>query len=187
MLHYLIIFAMFGIAYVNYSRNMKYNNQPVRRQDRLLSEESAVMLLCSGEYGILSMQSESGGGYGIPVNYVWDNHSSIYIHCAPEGEKLRNLQGCNKVSFCVVGNTFVLSREFSTEYESIILQGEAQTGLSDDERKKALGLIIDKYSPNDKIIGEKYIEKSFGRTEVIRLNIESWSGKSRASKREKNQ
>lgn len=182
MLPYLIIFAMFGIAYVTYSRDMKYNNQPVRRQDRLLSEENAIILLCNGEYGILSMQAEEGGGYGIPVNYVWDNAGAIYIHCAPEGEKLRNLQACNKVSFCVVGNTFVVSDKFTTEYESIILHGEAHTGLPADERMKALELILDKYSPNDKVVGKKYAEKSFARTEVIRVDIKSWSGKTKAAK-----
>lgn len=51
---------------------MKYSNETVRRQDRLLEEENALRLLQTAEYGILSMQAAGGGGYGIPVNYVWD-------------------------------------------------------------------------------------------------------------------
>jgi hypothetical protein len=42
---------------------------------------------------------------------------------------------------------------------------------------KALELIIDKYSPGDKEVGLKYAQKSFDRTEIIRLDIEKWSGK----------
>ena len=36
-------------------KNMKYNNDNVRRQDRLLEEDRAYALLREGEYGVLSM------------------------------------------------------------------------------------------------------------------------------------
>lgn len=156
---------------------MIYNNETVRRQDRLLPENEAIELLKGGEYGILSMQAEDEGGYGIPVNYAWDNKDSIYIHCAPDGKKLRNLNVYNKVSFCVIGATKIISNKFTTEYRSIILQGKAYTGLSANERMKALEFILDKYSPNDKVVGMKYAEKSFNRTEIIRIDIEWLSGK----------
>ena len=41
---------------------MKYLNETVRRQDRLLEEEKALRLLQTAEYGILSMQAVGGGG-----------------------------------------------------------------------------------------------------------------------------
>lgn len=156
---------------------MDYSNKSIRRQDRLLEEENAIRLLQEGEFGILSMQAEEGGGYGIPVNYVWDGRNSLYIHCAPEGKKLRCINACNKVSFCIVGAVHLIPNQFSTEYESIILSCAAHTGLSETERMKALELILDRFSPNDKAVGLKYTEKSFHRTEIIRLDIEQWSGK----------
>ena len=67
---------------------MKYVNDTVRRQDRLMDEDRARELLRTSEYGVLSMADTDGTGYGIPVNYVWDGADSIYIHCAPEGHKL---------------------------------------------------------------------------------------------------
>lgn len=156
---------------------MNYTNEQVRRQDRLLEEEQAVFLLRNGEYGILSMQAEEGGAYGIPVNYVWDGEGTIYIHCAPEGRKLRCIARCSQVSFCIVGKTHVVSNQFTTEYESLILSSKAHIGLNEEERMHALHLLLDKYSPEDKIVGKKYAEKSFHRTEIIRLDIESGSGK----------
>ena len=42
---------------------------------------------------------------------------------------------------------------------------------------KALELLLDKLSPEDKVVGMKYAEKSFHRTEIIRLDIDNWSGK----------
>ncbi len=157
---------------------MNYNNDTVRRQARLLPEEKAIRLLKEGEYGVLSLITPEGA-YGIPISYVWDGADCIYCHCAPEGRKLRAIAHSPKVSFCVVGRTNVLSDKFTTEYESIVVTGTARIGLPADERMKALELILDKYSPNDKEVGMKYAEKSFGRTEIIRLDIDSVSGKAK--------
>lgn len=158
---------------------MNYTNQDVRRRDRLLDEPSARELLIGGKYGILSMQAENGGAYAVPISYVWDRGGSIYFHCAPEGRKIHCLALCNKVSFCVVGSQKVIPEKFSTLYESIILEGKAYIGLPEDERMKALELLIDKYSFEFKEKGIQYAKKSFFRTEVIKLKIEKWSGKSR--------
>ena len=93
---------------------MEYINDLIRRKDRLLPENEAMMLLENGEYGVLSMVLPDEDAYGIPINYVWDKQRSIYFHCAPEGRKLRILNGCNRVSFCVVGHTRIISNQFST-------------------------------------------------------------------------
>lgn len=154
-----------------------YHNDKVRRQDRLLDEAKATELLLRGEYGTLSMSCPDEGAYGIPVNYVWDGDQSLYVHCAPVGRKLQCMEKEPRVSFCVVGKTNVLSDKFTTEYESIVLQCTAHRGLSDAERMKALSLLLDKYSPHDKAVGMKYAEKSFHRTEIIRLQVTEWSGK----------
>lgn len=156
---------------------MEYNNQQIRRQDRLLDEKDAYSLLESGEYGVLSMIAEDGTAYGIPVNFVWDKGNSIYIHCAPQGRKLNGIQKNPQVSFCIVGKTHVVSSKFTTAYESIVLNCQAEIGLSAEERMRALELFLAKYSPEDQLIGRKYAEKSFHRTEIIRLIVSSFSGK----------
>ena len=155
---------------------MLFSNDTVRRQDRLMDEARAIELLRTAEYGVLSMVSD-GGGYGIPVNFVWDGHDSIYIHCAPEGRKLRAIQQNNNVSFCIIGRVNLLPGKFTTEYESAIFFGTAHTGLDPEERMHALHLLIDKLSADFKDIGAKYAEKSFHRTEIIRVDISEFSGK----------
>jgi hypothetical protein len=155
---------------------MEFRNELVRRQDRLLDYDEAITLLINGEYGVLSINSEKGA-YGIPLSYVWDGEDIIYFHCAYEGEKLRLLEVNPNVSFCIVGKTNVVSNKFTTGYESIILKGSIVKDLSEDEREKALESILDKYSPNDKVLGMQYSKKSFHRTNVIKLMIETFSGK----------
>lgn len=157
---------------------MIYKNDTVRRQDRILDQESAIKLLISGEYGILSVIDEDNP-YAIPANYCWDGNDALYIHCAPEGRKLRCIEKNNKASFCIVGRTNVLPSQFSTEYESIVLTCTASYKLSKEERQKALELIVEKYAPAHIEKGMKYIEKSFGRTEIIKLEVVEFSGKSK--------
>ena len=148
---------------------MEYTNQDVRRQDRLLDEARAFEILKEGEFGILSMRTEEGdGAYGIPVNYVWDRGNSIYIHCAPIGRKLRCIDACPNVSFCVTGRSKVIPDKFTTGYESIVLQCTAHHSLHEAERMSALSLLIS---------GIEYANKSFHRTEIIRLDIQKVSGK----------
>lgn len=160
---------------------MEYDNSAVRRQDRLLEESDALRLLREGEYGILSF-CDRDQAYGIPVDYAWDGNASIFIHCAPEGRKLRILEKNSRVSFCVVGPTRVISRMFTTEYESVVAQGTAFRTKTDEEKRLGLELIIDKYSPHDRAIGQKYLEKSFQRTAMIRMDIETLSGKCKKMK-----
>ncbi len=155
---------------------MKYNNETVRRRDRLMDKTRALELLRTSEYGVLSMVAD-GGGYGIPINFVWDGKDSIYIHCAPEGRKLRALEEHPEVSLCLVGHVHLLPGKFTTEYESAIFFGKAHLHLTEEERMKALHLLIDKLSPDFKELGDKYAHKSFHRTEIIRVDFSTFTGK----------
>ena len=56
---------------------MNYQNDSIRRQDRLLDQPEATELLRRGEYGILCMQRPEGGGCGVPLDYVWDEADAI--------------------------------------------------------------------------------------------------------------
>ena len=160
---------------------MRYDNTSVRRQDRLLDEARALQILHEGEYGFLALvetRADAVAGYGIPISYVFEPSTDrIYLHCGPEGHKLRCLDLPPLVTFTVVGHTRVVPSGFTTAYESVLLRGRALRGLPPEERMHALELLIDKYSPNDKVVGLKYAEKSFHRTEIIRIDISELSGK----------
>ena len=153
-----------------------FDNSTVRRQDRLLDYDKAKDLLTNAEYGFLSFGGESG--YGIPINFAL-NGTSIYFHCASQGEKLQRVVKNNNVCFCVVGNTEPQPEKFSTAYESVLSYGQISIVSDDDEKMAALGFIVDKYSPGYKELGKIYAEKSFDRTVVMRLDIVKISGKAK--------
>lgn len=149
----------------------------MRRKDRAITENEAIEILIKGEYGILSMCTAENEGYGIPLNYVLDNHQ-IYFHCAASGSKLDYLLNNNKVSFCVVGSTTVIPSDFGTLYESTIVSGTTSE-VDGNEKREALKRIIEKYSAEFTTEGNEYINKLFDRVSVIKLSIQSITGKAR--------
>lgn len=158
---------------------MQFDNSEVRRQDRLMEEDEAVLLLRQGEYGFLALAGgDAQGGYGIPINYVFDGES-IWFHCAPVGEKLRRAALCGLATFCVVGNTQVRPDKFSTAYESVMAFGDVAVVEDDETKLKALELLIGKYSPEYTEKGAEYARKSLSRTAILRMKIRRISAKAK--------
>lgn len=156
-------------------------NATIRRQDRVMSEQDAEQLLRSGEYGFLAMQAEEGGGYGIPLTYAWDaERNAVYIHGAPEGRKLRCLAAEPRVSFCIVGHTQILPEQYVTEYQSLLLFGRATAELDEAERAHALELILQKHCAHMLEAGRAFAAAALHRTRAIRIDIDSWSAKTKA-------
>ncbi|RDY27895.1 pyridoxamine 5'-phosphate oxidase family protein [Romboutsia weinsteinii] len=148
----------------------------IRRKEKEIQGEQVLEILKNGEYGIFSTVSNSGYPYVIPVNYVYTN-DTIYFHCALEGHKLDNITYNNKVSFCVVGDTYILSDKFSTNYDSIIVFGKA-TEAFDEEKNTALIKLLEKYSSDYMDKGKIYIKNAGDKTKVIKISIDYVSGKS---------
>lgn len=151
----------------------------MRRQDRLISQEEALEVLKKGEYGILATVDGAGQPYGVPVSYVVLN-GAIYFHSTNAGgHKFDNFTKNSKVSFTVVGDTQVLPDQFATLYESAIVFGEATVVDDETERVAAFREFLPKYSPAFLAEGEQYIKTAGPLANIIRININEISGKSK--------
>lgn len=151
--------------------------QEMRRKDKKWDLSEAKELLKNGEYGVLSTAGENGYAYGVPLNYVYWN-DSLYFHCATAGEKLRNINYNNKVSFCVVGKTCLLPEKFSINYESVVVFGSASEVFG-EEKMAALLELVNKYSAEYREKGRDYIEKALTVVKVIKISVEHISGKAK--------
>lgn len=154
----------------------------IRRQNRTLEDQNRIEeLLEISEYGFLGLGiTDNGYAYGIPISYAYDKKTnSLYFHCATEGQKLDIIKKNNKVSFCVVGDTRPIAEQFTTLYESVIAFGKADIDLSDEEKRKALRLLVKKYSSDHEVLGENYIDKSWNRTFAFKIVIEHITAKAK--------
>lgn len=150
----------------------------MRRQDRQLTTTAAKEILAAGEYGILATVDSEGQPYGVPLSYAYLD-DKIYFHCAPAvGHKLANLAANPRVSFTVVGATEVLPAKFSTNYESAIALGIAAPAL-DETKRRALEVLILKYSPDFIEKGDKYIAGYFDKVDVYEITINQLTAKGR--------
>lgn len=156
---------------------MLYDTTQLRRQDRALSQESAYKILAESEFGTLCLQDIGGGGYGIPLNYVWDGAESLYMHCASSGHKLDCLRKESRATFVVTAGHRILSEQFSTAYESVLVHGNAVSVCSEEEKIRALQQLIQKLTPKHLIQGENYIHRAARATTVIRFQIDRICGK----------
>jgi len=148
----------------------------MRRQDRKVSDEKAWEMLEKAEWGILSLASSDGEPYGVPLNFVCQE-KCIYIHCAIEGKKIDIIKENEKASFCCVLSAKAIPEKFTTAYASAIAGGKVEIA-SDEEKRKALKLLIEKYCVGLEKEGLDYIDRLYGKTEVIKFSVESISGKS---------
>ena len=57
--------------------------------------------------------------------------------------------------------------------------GHVSEDIPKEEALKALELLIEKYSPDFRTEGADYIQRAFGKTKVLRMDIEYLSGKAR--------
>jgi len=155
-----------------------YTSDSIRRKDRIMDAGRTIHLIKTGEYGILSTVSSDGQPYGIPLSYVV-HEGVIYIHCAPEGEKIECIRHENRVTFTIVGKTQVIETEFATRYESVILKGQVYFVENEEEKMQALMLLSRKYCLSAIDKAPAYIQKSLFRTCVLKIVIEKITGKER--------
>ena len=148
----------------------------MRRKDKLKTYEENVQIMEVCTNGILSVIGDGGYPYGVPVSYVY-NDGKIYFHCALEGHKLDAIKAEPKVSFTVVGADNISPEKFTTTYKSVICFGKAEVLETDEDKQKALELIVGKYSKNFRDEGMKYIRDKWDRTAVVQITVEHMSGK----------
>ena len=147
----------------------------MRRSDRELSEEDAYEILRISDYGVMSSVSDEGIPYGVPINYCLIDEN-IYFHSACKGHKIDNIEENPKVSFCVVGEDYVLPEQFSTRYESAVVFGTS-TEVFGEEKQAALEQLLKKYSPEYFSKGLEFIEENDSITRVFKIAIERITGK----------
>ncbi len=147
----------------------------MRRKDKQLGNTENQDLLKRAQTGYLSTICENGYPCSVPLNFVYYNNS-IYFHSANEGQKIDNINNCDKVSFSTVCDIENLPDKFDTNYKSVIIFGRA-VEVFEKEKEEALLEIIKKHSSDFVEKGKIYIEKSKGSTRVFKINIEYMTGK----------
>jgi nitroimidazol reductase NimA-like FMN-containing flavoprotein (pyridoxamine 5'-phosphate oxidase superfamily) len=144
------------------------------KRERLTTVDDARQILKSGQYGVMSALLPDGAPYGVPLNYYYDEaENAIFFHCATEGQKLDAIAAHGRVCFTVVTCAAIDGPRLTTRYESAIATGVASVVTEDAEKKQRLDGLCRALTPS--VSADAC--KSFHRTAIVRISIESLSGK----------
>ena len=148
----------------------------MRRHNQQLTADECIEVLNRCTSGVLAVLGDDDYPYAVPLSYAYKD-GCLWFHGALTGHKIDAIEGCPKVSFCVIDKDDVVPEKLTTVYRSVIAFGKAH--VLDDERKIAQGarIIGEKYLPgmHDRIGSE--IAQSMPKLNVIRMDIEHMTGK----------
>lgn len=147
----------------------------MRRKRQLLPQAESVAILEKMTNGILALHGDEGYPYAVPVSYVYAD-GKIYFHSAMKGHKVDAIVRNEKVSFCVVEQDDIKPAEFTTYFRSVIVFGRACILTDETEKRAALNLLTDKYSPGEPSLSDE-IAKGFGHLLMVRIDIKHMTGK----------
>ena len=152
----------------------------MRRKDRALTEDAAWNIVEASDFGVLSMLTEDGAPYCVPLNFVRKG-DSLYFHCAKEGWKTDLLRCNSAVCVSFVSTAEVDAAALTTKYASATVFGKADEVTEDQEKAELLTLIARRFTPNHKAAAEKEL-KYLPATALWRIKVETITGKSNIKK-----
>jgi nitroimidazol reductase NimA-like FMN-containing flavoprotein (pyridoxamine 5'-phosphate oxidase superfamily) len=118
------------------------------------------------------------------MNHLLVGEDRIYFHSGKEGERISNLRNNPYASFFVVGYHDVIYSQFTAAYSSAVVQGRISIIADEEERRFALTSLVRRYTSHElpEAAMLDYIEEGLKRVEMLRLDIESVTGKARNSR-----
>jgi len=166
----------------------------MRRKEKQLPIETCHEILEKAEWWTLATRGEDDYPYAVPLNYVYLN-GSIYFHCAKTGHKMDHMGHCANVSFNVVTDVFVLPlisenkpdipdgtlNGYDTYLNSVTVFGKVKE-VFDQEKMDGLMALFKNFLTEENYLkykeaGIQYIEKSFNRTQLMKIEIHHMTGK----------
>ncbi|HTX68336.1 MAG TPA: pyridoxamine 5'-phosphate oxidase family protein [Thermoleophilia bacterium] len=150
--------------------------RPMRRKKQLLPEAETLAMLQSCTSGVLAVQGDDDYPYAVPMSFAYED-DRLYFHSAVAGHKLDALERSDRASFCVIAADDIVPSKFTTHFRSAVVFGKARVVTDDDEKRHALRLLAEKYSPDYLDTVDAEIDGDWKRVCVIELAIEQMTGK----------
>ncbi len=170
----------------------------MRRKDREMNTEFALSIVDKVAYANITTMNEDGTPHTIPISIAREG-MNVYMHSASSGSKVDNVKRSSMATMTFVGEVNVpspiekseyeeaekegnigkllLSKKFTTEFESAVAFGRIYIVDNDEEKIKGLRLICEKYTPENMDYFDKAIEVSLDIVTVMRFEIDEIKGK----------
>lgn len=148
----------------------------MRRKDREINDIATIEVIIRKAQVCRLALSENGLPYIVPLCFGYKDNN-LYFHTAREGKKLEILRQNNNVCFEIdTDHELVKGKkacDCSMKYRSVIGFGKAELIEDIDLKRRAFDIIMQNYLEDS----FEYPEESIKNTIIIRVEIESMTGK----------
>ncbi|MCD8049367.1 MAG: pyridoxamine 5'-phosphate oxidase family protein [Clostridia bacterium] len=151
----------------------------MRRKDREVDEARAREILCTEDWGVLSVEGDDGFPYGVPVNYAFVE-GKIYIHATNgESHKSDAIRRNEKVCFTVVSRHEIEKEKLTTDYASAVVFGTARIIEEREGKIDAVKKMMSRLAPEMAENVEEHCKGSLKRMIMIEITPIQITGKER--------
>ncbi len=156
----------------------------MRRKDReIKDDEWIIALLNRADYGVLAT-CKDGQPFTVARNFAYDRERhAVFFHGAIKGRTYENVGEGTLANLNVseMGEWILAERamNFGVKYKGVVVFGTLHIEDDENEKKRGLQLLMDKHFPELKpdVDYEATTDVDLKVTAVLRLDVESWSGK----------
>ncbi len=140
-----------------------------------MDSQWALEVMRKAPYMTVSFIDAGGMAYGLPLSLASDDGMHWYFHCALEGKKLEAIKAHPDVCLSAVTRCTPTigpkDGSFTLQYKSAIAFGKAEMVEDDVEKAHGLRLISQRFLPGHMDAFDSSIERSLGRTAVVRITL----------------
>ena len=150
----------------------------IARKKQALSHEACVRLLRQERRAVLSVVTEDGYPYAVPVNH-WYNpeDGKLYFHGGKLGHKIDCMKANDRVSLCVMDGGTPAVDGWWQIVNSVVVFGRVEF-IEDYDRVVAVSRALSYQFTQDEAYIADEIEHHAHRTLVCAVTIEHMTGKS---------
>lgn len=147
----------------------------MRKSNRQMPAQWASEVFDKAPFITVSMIRPDGTPYGLPLNLVRKDESTLYFHCAAEGEKIDCINLNPIVSLSAVSRCSPKYEEwknnFTEYYNSATAIGRAEIVSDRQEKIEALRLLCERFLPKHMDHFQEAIARSLDRTTVVKITL----------------
>jgi len=147
------------------------------RFKQAMEKEACLALLKEAKRGFLSVITEDGYPYVLPINHYYDEAGGrIFFHSGHIGHKLDCIKACDKASFAVIDEGRREGDDWPLHFESVIVFGRIRVIEDHEEVLRLSRALSRKFIDNEAEIEEE-VKRSGFRTVGLELIPEHMTGK----------
>jgi uncharacterized protein len=159
--------------------NQPDNKYHTRHPDKEIIDSSEILRTIKSQKFMTIAMSKGNEPYLVTVNYAFNARKScFYFHCSKIGKKSDYIRSNPKVWGQILEDKGYLNGKCDHAYCSIQFSGLAEFIDNENEKRKALELLIEQLEPNPLPVKERFLkQKKLNRVGIVRIKVIQWSGK----------